>query len=308
MTDALSHVTVGVARMADALALWVDRFGLEVAAAREGPDPALAGLWGLAPERIAAQRLLRTPGARTGALHLVAFQDPGPPVRAGAAATDLCPKSIDVNCTDIGARVAELRAAGCTFRTPVSEYEVDGLRAREAQMTGPDDTNIVLIEILGDDLPLGPRGYGAVTSFVVTVPDTAVEAAFYRDVLGLDEVMHHRIAGPGIEQAVGLPPGAALDLRLMGRDGDSGHKYGRMELIAYEGARGANRHPLARPPATGILGCGYAVADLDVVAARAASRGYRMERHSGGDMLPGTGPVLVLRSPAGLRVEVRAGR
>jgi hypothetical protein len=32
-----------------------------------------------------------------------------------------------------------------------------------------------------------------------------------------------------------------------------------------------------------------------------------MERHPGGDLLPGAGPVLVLRSPAGLRVEVRGG-
>ena len=64
MTDALSHVTVGVARMADALDLWVGRFGLEVVGARDGADPALAALWGLEPGRIAAQRLLRTPGAR----------------------------------------------------------------------------------------------------------------------------------------------------------------------------------------------------------------------------------------------------
>ena len=150
MIDAIAHVTVGVADLAPVRRLWIDRFGLEIVAARVGPDEGLATLWGISPERIAEQLLLRTPAAPTGWLHFVRFNDPDAPVRQGAAPTDLGPKNIDVNCHDMPARYAELQQAGYAFRSTVVEYEVADLRAREAQMPGHDDINVVLVEILSE--------------------------------------------------------------------------------------------------------------------------------------------------------------
>ncbi len=110
-----------------------------------------------------------------------------------------------------------------------SEYEVGGIRAREVQMPAHDETNIVLIEILsgGYEMKYSPAGYAALTSFVVIVPSTKIEASFYADLFDLDELMHHRITGPEIEKAVGLPSGTALDMRLMGREGNF---FGRSSL------------------------------------------------------------------------------
>ena len=51
------------------MALWRDTFGLEVIGERTGADDALAALWGLEPDRIVRQALLRTPGLTTGAMH-----------------------------------------------------------------------------------------------------------------------------------------------------------------------------------------------------------------------------------------------
>ena len=106
---------------------------------------------------------------------------------------------------------AELRQAGYTFRSAISDYEIGDIHAREVQMPAHDAINVVLAEILseGYDIDFSPAGCGAVTSFVVIVPDGRAEANFYRSVFELDEVMHHRITGPAIEQVVGLPPGAA---------------------------------------------------------------------------------------------------
>lgn len=287
--------------------LWIKQFGLEIVRRQSGADPGLAKLWGIRADQFVDQLLVRTPGAGEGWLHFVQFEQPGHPVRQAAAATDLGPKSLDVNCLDMPARYAELRAAGYRFRSGISEYPVEDMHVREVQMPGHDDTNIVLIEILsgGFEIDYSPSGYGGVTSFVVVVSDTTVESAFYRDVLGLDEIMHHRITGPGIEAAVGLPRGAALDMRLLGRES---HMFGRMELIAYEGLQGQDRFPLARAPALGILCCGYVVESVRDFVAYSRSSGVDARQVDDVETIFGAGPMGVLYSPAGLRIEVYESR
>jgi catechol 2,3-dioxygenase-like lactoylglutathione lyase family enzyme len=112
MVDAIAHVAVGVADLQPVFDLWIDRFGLEIVAQRTGPDASLGKLWEIPAERVVDQVLLRTPGAATGWLHFVQFDKPDSPVRSGAAATDLGPKNLDVNCRDMAARYAELQALG----------------------------------------------------------------------------------------------------------------------------------------------------------------------------------------------------
>ncbi len=303
MVDAIAHVTVGVADLQPVLELWVDHFGLEIGARRTGPDSGLGRLWGIPAKSIVDQVLIRTPGAATGWLHFVQFSEPDAPVRAGAAATDLGPKNLDVNCRDMVTRYAELQALGYSFRSEIVEYRVGGIHAREAQMPGHDETNIVLLEILSDgfDIKFSPAGYGGVTSFVVVVPDTRVEAAFYSEIFGLDEIMHHRITGPAIEKAVGLPEGTVLDMRLMGRED---HIFGRMELIAYDGITGRDRFPLTRAPALGTLHCGFAVESVQKILVRAQRAGLAFSEVQNVETIFGTGRMGALSSPAGLRIEV----
>ena len=150
MTDGISHITVGVADLDRVLGLWQGTFGMEIAARRDGPDAGLAKLWELEPRQIQAQALVQTPGTTAGWLHLVQFANPAAPVRAGAGAMDLGPKNLDVYCNDIHARVAALGAAGWHFLSRVVDYEVAGIHASEIQMPGPDDTNIVFVEVAGD--------------------------------------------------------------------------------------------------------------------------------------------------------------
>lgn len=303
MVDAIAHVTVGVADLQPVFDLWIDRFGLEIVNRRRGPDPGLGKLWNIPAERIADQILIRTPGAATGWLHFVRFDKPDPPVRKGASVTDLGPKNLDVNCLDMPARYAELQGLGYSFRSDVVEYRVGDVHAREVQMPGHDETNIVLIEVLSDgfEVAFSATDYGAVTSFVVIVPDTRLEADFYRRIFGLDEVMYHRITGAEIEKAVGLPKGTALDMRLMGREK---HIFGRMELIAYEGLAGENRFPLAIAPALGILQCGFAVESVKEFIETARSSGLAVDEVRDVETIFGAGHMGVLHSPAGLRIEV----
>lgn len=301
--NGLHHVTVGVADMAPVEALWIGRFGLEQVASAHGPDPELARLWGIAPELIAEQRLLRTPGAAAGYLHFVRFSRPAEPVRHGAGAADVGPKNLDVNCEGLRARQAALLEAGYRFRSAVAEYEVGGVHALEVQMPAHDETNVVLIEILsrGFEVAFSPAGFAALTSFVVIVPDTRSEAGFFQRTFGFRDIMHHRITGPGIEAAVGLPPGAALDMRLLGREHDL---FGRLELIQYEGATGEDRFSRAVPPACGTLHCGIAVPSLARAVDRARAAGARVSERGNCRTLFGDGPMALVESPAGLRIEL----
>jgi len=301
MADGIAHISIGVAELQPALDFWVGQIGMDVVARRSGADPELGRLWGIPAGQFVDQLLLATPGATTGQLHLVQFREPGPAVRAGAAATDLGAKNLDVNCTGLPDRVAMLQKQGHRFRSPIGEYTVDAIQAREVQLPGHDCLNIVFIEILskGFEVRYSPQGFAAVTSFVVIVPDTKAEANFYRDIFEFDELMHHRIAGPGIEAAAGLPVGTTLDMRLLGKPDQL---FGRMELISYEGVSGEDRFQRAVPPATGILRCGIRVSSVTAIDQRmghAPAAGFPVAATIFGHVR-----ILPVQSPAGLVIDV----
>ena len=306
MINGISYVSIGVADMAPVRALWIDALGLEVVAASSGPDAQLTKLWHIPAEQIAEQLLLRTPGAETGWLHFVQFRAPGDAIRKDAAPTDRCAKNLDVNCVNMPVLVEQLKNAGYEFRSAISEYEIDGLGVREVQMPVHDGVNVVFIEVLGEgfDVDYTAKGFAGLTSFVVIVPDAQIETEFYQALFGFAEIMRHRISGPAIEQAAGLPPGTALDMRLTGHPDNL---FGRMELIEYEGISGANLFARAVPPATGILSAGFRVASIEAFKQHAAEQGVTIGGECEVETPFATGTVLQLCSPAGLRIEVSAG-
>ncbi len=302
---AFHHVTIGVADLTIAMDFWQRAFGFVVRGERGGPDAALGALWGLPPARIRRQALLATPGATAGALHLVEFVDPEPPVRRGAGVTDRLPKSLDLYARDLPARHAELVAAGFRFRGPPTLMADTDPPFREAHLAGPDDLNVVLLEVLdpGYDLPRAPLAFAGLGPVVTIVGDRAAETAFYRDALGLATTLELVIGGPAIEQAVGLPPGAGLDIAVFG---DPAEPLGRIEVIEYQRVAGADRYPRARPPACGLLHATWRVPDLAPLRARLAAAGIAITEHGLVDALFGTGELVACRSPAGFRVELQA--
>ena len=185
-----STVTVGVANLADAEALWCDTFGMSTVAEREPGDAALAALWQLPASAIGRQRLLTTPGQTEGRLHLVEFPEPEQPVREGANTFDLAPKNLDIYVDDLPDKEVVLRAAGHHFRTEQHSEVVapDGTRFRELHMPAHDATNVVLLEVVGSPRPVTPEGYGAVGPLIITVPDARAEQAFAQEVLGLGKL------------------------------------------------------------------------------------------------------------------------
>jgi catechol 2,3-dioxygenase-like lactoylglutathione lyase family enzyme len=299
----IAYVSVGVADMAVVRQLWVEQLGLEVLETRQGPDAELGKLWNLSADQFVEQLLLCTPGATTGWLHFVQFREPAAAVRSGAAATDLGAKNLDVNCTGMPDLVAGLITAGYQPRSAIGEYEIDGIQVREVQIPVHDDLNLVLIEVLsaGFEVELSPQGYAALTSFVVIVPDVTAETDFYLQLFGMERILSHELSGPEIEMAAGLPAGTVLNLKLLGAPDNL---FGRMELIEYMGVQGDNRFSRAVPPATGILRCGFRVASLADFAIRAESLDVQISHPVEVATIHGSGRVVELASPGGLRLEI----
>ena len=297
---AIAYVVIGVGDMNEALELWVNRFGMEIVARREGADAELARAWGLPADGIADQALLLTPGVKEGGIHLVRFRSPGVPVRDGAAPTALLPKSVDVAVRDIDARYAELAAAGYRFRSKVGVLETDkNEKVFEVHMTGHDDINVVLVEQPAHPEIVSARGYGVAPLVVTVSPDNTGEAACLQRLLGLDEIMHNRFGGPSVEKTIGLPPGASLDVRILG---EARRAFGRIELVQYEGVTSENRYPRAKAPSRGQLSVTYFVDDLARWLANAEANGITDLGRGAG--IYGRGRMATVMTPAGLRIDI----
>ncbi|MEE8306157.1 MAG: VOC family protein [Gammaproteobacteria bacterium] len=307
--EAFQHVTVGVADLDVALALWVERFGFEIAAQRQGPDAELARLWSLVPGDISRQALVRTPGQTRGMLHLVEFIDPTPPVRSGAQSFDSVPKNLDVHVVDLPARFDELTAAGYVFST-AKFTEADqsiGGRFREGHLKGHDDVNIVLVEELGvqpwEVLPYTPAGYVGVGPLITVVPDWVRETAFFVDVLGLQLQSEAVVSGPEIERMIGLPPGTGLATAVLG----GAEAFGSMMMVDYEGVEGADLYPKAKPKALGVLHITFRTKNLAPLRGRLAAAGRQVVDYGAVNTLFGAGELIAFSSPSGLRIEVLQG-
>lgn len=277
MSQCFSFVSVSVRDMAIAQRLWQTGFGLEP----------LSVPWQSATPEVVDEIFLGEPGQSKGIVHLIQYRNPGQPVRAGANTTDLCPKNLDLYCTDLPGRFDQLRALGYEFRAPWSEYGVEGKVVREVQLLGPDDTNIGLMELQGVQVNFSSAGFAGLGPVVCIVPDADAECEFYQSAFGLEMIIHKYLDGPEIEKMIGLPPGAGLDMRVMGHPDQW---LGRVEIIQYRGAAGDNRYPLAKPPATGFLSLTYLKSDL-------------LSQPSQAEQLPDN-RGLALSTPAGMQIDV----
>jgi len=301
----VSHVTVGVRDLEVALQTWRDEFGFEIIARRDGPDATLGKLWGIEPARIRRQALVGTPGLPKARVHLVEFDRPDPPVREGAVSTDFGPKNLDVACRDLPKKYQALLQKGQTFRSPWVEYPFEGKQVREVQMPGHDETNIVLVEIVGDKAPWSNKGCAGLTSFVVVSPDPDADQRFFTEVLGFELGGSHLLKGAEIETMVGLPKGAGLDMRLFGPKNDV---YGRVEVVHYQGIVGTDRFERARPPALGLLHVTLFVDDLASKLEAARAHGSRAQEHGIVDTIYGQARAATVFAPNGLRVELMERR
>lgn len=288
------YATIGVADMADALTQWRDWFGFEVTVDPYASHAEFASVWGISEQEVAQRALLRTPGVEHGQVHLVQFASTPPSVRDGAAAFDHCPKNLDIHAHNLPTLKDSLARVGAHLKnTDVSEVTApDGTRFRELHMAGHDDTNVVLLEVMGESLPFTAKGFAGIGPVVTTVRDRAEEQAFYQNLFGLKLLNQNILAGEEIERMIGLPAGASLDVVILG---EQNSHFGRIELVEYRGVDGANLYPRTSAPARGLLGVTYQCPDLGEFATTLLSQSITFESSHG---------RVWFASPNGFRIEV----
>jgi catechol 2,3-dioxygenase-like lactoylglutathione lyase family enzyme len=298
-----TSVSIGVADLDQALALWAGTFGFSKLAEADGEDPELAALWRLMPSDIKRQALLGMPGARYGRLHLVEFTEPGPAVREGAQTPDLSPVNLMVYARDLPTRVKDMQASGMTFRSaePLEFTTSDGSVRSEIHLPAHDELNIVLREQKTEDIAFSPQGFSAIAALGNAVDFATTESEFYSGILGLQVLGGSQLEGAEIESMVGVTQGVILDLRILGKPDEP---LGQVELIDYQNVRSKDLYPVTVPTQLGILHVTYEIADLDALKQRLheaginhADRGYR-------EVIIGNGRFIRFRSPAGMNIEV----
>lgn len=297
-----SRVTVGVKNLADALSLWVDIFGMEIVAHEEGDDKGLNRIWNLPAGSISQQALLTTPNQTHGRVHLVEFTQPDAPVRENAQPTDFCPKNMDLYIDNMAAQLEPLKAAGLKFKNPnFTELTTpEGEKVREIHIHGHDQTNIVLLELVGKHIPFSQKGFAGVGPLVTSVADAKAEKAFYQNILSLDNLHDFLLDGPEIEKMIGLPPGAGLDMSVWGKIGEP---MGQIEIIEYQGIAGKNLYPLAKPKSLGTLMVSYIADDLSALCDKLTDSGIKHQRFDQIETRLGVSSVVKLNSPGGMPIE-----
>ena len=302
---AWSWVSIGTSDVAAACHFWVDMLGFECTDRAEGDDPGLRQHWQLTDRQIRRQAMLQSPGAAFGAIHLVEYDTAAATVRQDAAVFDLCPKNLDIYVDDLPLRMAELTARGVRFRNEQYSEAVspDGVHFREIHLAGHDDINIVLLQIMGGDALPTSSGFYGVGPLVCIVNDPAAEKAFYRDVMGLALTHDNILAGPEIEQMIGLPAGCALEVSIWAQIGQS---LGEVELVTYQGTQGANRYPRAVPGARGVTHLNWWVEDMAAWKDHLVQLNVPFNRSRLSGRLMQSRESVRLHSPAGLSIEVHA--
>ena len=279
--------------------------GFECIDRAEGDDPGLRQHWQLTDRQIRRQVMLRSPGAACGAIHLVEYDTAAATVRQDAAVFDLCPKNLDIYVDDLPLRMAELTARGVRFRNEQYSEAVspDGVHFREIHLAGHDDINIVLLQIMGDGALPTESGFYGVGPLVCIVEDSAAEKVFYRDVMGLSLAHDNVLAGPEIEQMIGLPAGCALEVSIWAQ---MGQPLGEVELVTYQGTQGANRYPRAVPGARGVTHLNWWVEDMAAWKDHLVQLNVPFNRSRLSGRLMQSRESVRLHSPAGLSIEVHA--
>lgn len=292
---------VGVGDLNEAHSLWIDTFGFDLVAVRDGADPDLAALLGTAPDNIARQSLVRMDNAAFGMLHFIEWATPGPTVRGGANAFDLCPKNLDIYVDDMPQRFADVVAQGYRPRNETySEVTApDGTRFREAHLPIHDDINVVLLQLLDSDILCNGLGFAGVGPLILIVPAAQAEARFAEQVLGLEKHHDNILEGPEIEKMIGLPSGTAIDVSVWASPESV---LGQLEFIEYRGVSGEDLYPRVAPMARGVLYINYLVNDMRAMQSRLSGAGTAFRSHGHLELLHGSGEVISFAAPGGARM------
>lgn len=269
-------------------------------------------LWGV--DKGAEYTLLGNPGTTRGYIRLIEFGgEPGPLIRPNDQAWDVGGIfDFNMRVTDMERARSELMAGGWSAASDPVQFSFGPFVVKEWIPRGPDSVRIAVIERVSPALEGWPylkkfsRAFNA--TMVVAATDIANARHFWMQGMGFKSYLEHRSpskdAGPNV---LGIPYNLATevvrDVSILHPDGKN---EGSIELLAFEGATGADFANRTAMPNRGIARLRFPVKGLQALADKLSTMGYRVSDIATGLPMTGIGTVnvAVATAPGGSKIEL----
>ncbi|MCS6968524.1 MAG: VOC family protein [Cytophagales bacterium] len=280
---------------------------------RGSADKALLRAWGLPESASAEEVVLASPDKpEHGRLRLMQFKGVSVGyIRPGGKIWDTGGiYDIDLRCAGIHALYDTLREHGWHGLSNPIHYQMGPFEVWELLVKGHDDIVIAFIERLNPPLPQPPPrqwAFGNIINSAQIVKDYDRAKDFYLNQLGFVQILETTITNPTPgENILGLPYNLSTQVKakllLFSPDGKG---EGMMELLAMEGATGADFSSNAVPPNRGVLMCRYPVKNIDGYYEKIIRNGVKpvvnLQQIFIGDI--GKVKMFAVRSPEGAWIE-----
>jgi catechol 2,3-dioxygenase-like lactoylglutathione lyase family enzyme len=285
MVGAIESVTIGVARMDEALALFRDLMQLQVEARFALSDSA-AQAWHLVPGVRAEVAELSCRGYPVGRLRIVEYS-PGATakvrVHAGAgphdAATDIGPKAIDFYVPPPMRRWYDaVLAAGYVARSEPVTHHVGETISEEFVFWGPNGVPLLLMvghRHSAAEMRLDAAGpFSEVATVSIVGAEVASTRRFYEEVLGLVPLANTETAAEYRDAAnrlTGVPPATRTQWLLYAAPGEPS---GKILVVVFTPSQGKRLVGRMRPGRLGFSLLTHPVTDLDALHARLERAGH----------------------------------
>ena len=279
--------------------------------ARGRTDPRLLRLWGLDEKVRAREVLMHNPGNDTGFVRLVKFQGAQQQqIRSNDQSWDTGGIfTIDVRVKNLDRIAARMQARNWQGVTDPAAFEFGPFKVKEWLARGPDGVRFALIERLEPPLEGWPalRRLSRVFNSTQIVPDIEEARRFYTDTLGfkiyLETSGASKMPGPN---ALGLPHNLSTEIeRQVYILHPQAKNEGSVEILQFDGARGADFSARAMPPNLGIMMLRFPVADAAGLARELQRKGVTIVAGPSRAKLRAYGEceLFAVRAPGGAWLE-----
>ena len=253
--------------------------------------PSELAAFGLPPGARGEALLLGPPGAETGLVRLVRFDDAGPrePMRPGARAWDTgCYFSLMVRAKDLASIYDDAIRLGWWTETPITYLEFGTSKLNVVIFRGPDGLQVQAYERLAPALPEAVGEFMRLTrpfNVMQMVQSRDRAYGFFTDVLGFDTFYAGEpyVASEPEFMPLGIPYNLTTSVGYAaGIVYPVPGEYGRMEMIEIIGLEGRDYSDRCHAPNLGILAVRFGIDGLDLLDERLAARGYAADgdRHA----------------------------
>lgn len=232
----VDRIYISVMDINKSLKFYRDYVGMKVIAEQDLDTKKIQELWTL-PEGTKARVVSLNKEETPTILELVQFQpNPGKTIRGGSQQWDYGIYDIAFSVRDTEKIYQDLMKMGYKCVSPPIYFAPDWIPfdVKEFVLIGPDDVMISHIEITTDPKPEIKGDYGMLLHSAWMIENVNEEINFFRDVVGLNLIMDHKIPRGVIDEVLTLPPKTDSRMAYFNQETGLSKSFGRIETTGIE--------------------------------------------------------------------------